>query len=129
MRLYRIAFLAMLFALPAGAGAADLGPGVSYPGPCAAPVYASVPQALDAGVPDQASLNSLRIDVQHRYSHAIELSQSEAIVFNPGSVYTWAEATKLSCGKAIGYLASNEVNALQLNECDCFYRRMVSLMR
>jgi len=123
MRLYHITVLAMLFALPASAGAADLAP---YPAPaaqCPPPVYMAIP-AMDQAHPD-----ALLPEVQNRLSHAIELYQSESVVFNPGPVYTWAAATKLSCGKAIGFLRSREVNALQLNECDCFYRRMVAQLR
>lgn len=127
MKLHRIASLAMLLALPASAGAADLGP---YPGACVAPVYASVPiQGEAVGAPDHASMEILWNDLHRRYFHAIELSQSQAVIFSQSQVYTWAEATKLSCGKAIGYLNSNEVNVLQVNECDCFYRRMVALAR
>ena len=128
MKLHRIASLAMLLALPANAGAADLGP---YPGACVAPVYASVPvqSALPMGAPDHASMEILWNDLHRRYFHAIELSQSQAVIFSQSQLYTWAEATKLSCGKAIGYLNGHEVNVLQVNECDCFHRRMVALSR
>lgn len=129
MKLHRFASLAMLLVLPASAGAADLGP---YAGACFAPVYASVPveSSLPMGAPDHASMEILWNDLHRRYFHAIELSQQrQAVIFNPSQLYTWAEATKLSCGKAIGYLNSHEVNVLQVNECDCFHRRMVALAR
>ena len=121
MTLNRLAFLAMLLVLPASAGAADLGPGAPPPhAQCAAPVYSFVPvlAQTDPGV--------ILVDVENWYEHAIDVSQREDVVYNPSQAYTWAEATKLSCGKAIGFLRSHELNALQLNECDCFYRRMVA---
>jgi hypothetical protein len=113
----------MLLVLPANAGAADLAPGFPPPqlhAQCPAPVYSFVP------VLDQADPGAILLDVETWYAHAIDVSQREDVVFNPSQAYTWAEATKLSCGRAIGFLRSHELNALQLNECDCFYRRMIA---
>lgn len=122
MTLYRFALLAMLLVVPAGAGAADLGAPPQLYSQCPAPVYSAVP------VLDQADPAAVLVDVEQRLNHAIEVSQREAIIFSPSQAYTWAEATKLSCGKAIGFLRSHEMNALQINECDCFHRRMTALL-
>ena len=121
MTLKRLAFLAMLLLLPASAGAADLAPGVPPPhAQCPAPVYSFVP------APGQADPGAILLDVETWFAHSIEVSQRVDVVFSPSQAYTWAEATKLSCGKAIGFLRSHEVNVLQLHECDCFYRRMIA---
>lgn len=119
--LHRLAVLVLV--VPGYAVAADLGAPPALSGQCPAPVYATTL------VLDQADPGAILLDVQHMYSHAIEVSQRQDIIFSPSQAYTWAEATKLSCGKAIGYLRSRELDALQLNECDCFYRRMTAQLR
>ena len=65
--------------------------------------------------------------IDKRYQQAVETSQSEPVTYNRDPLFTWANATKVSCGKVKGYLASNEVNVEQITQCDCFYGIMFYL--
>ena len=51
------------------------------------------------------------------------------MIYSQSQLFTWANETKVSCAKAIGFLKSGEVNGEQISQCDCFYSRMRMLMR
>ena len=73
------------------------------------------------------SRSDLDSEIDKRYQQAVETSQSEPVIYNRDPLFTWANETKVSCGKAKGYLASNEVNVEQITQCDCFYGIMFYL--
>ncbi|MGI9400144.1 MAG: hypothetical protein ACR2O0_02730 [Rhizobiaceae bacterium] len=66
-------------------------------------------------------------EINRRYEEAIAASQAEPVIYSRSQLWNWANETKVSCGKAIGYLASNEINAEQITQCDCFYGVMFYL--
>ena len=66
-------------------------------------------------------------EINRRYEEAVATSQAEPVIYNRSQLWTWANETKVSCGKAIGFLASNEINAEQITQCDCFYGVMFYL--
>lgn len=78
-------------------------------------------QLVDYARPD------LDAEINRRYEEAVATSQAEPVIFSQRHLWTWANETKVSCGKAIGYLASNEVNQEQITQCDCFYGVMFYL--
>ena len=63
----------------------------------------------------------LDAEINKRYEEAVATSEAEPVIYNNKYLWTWANETKVSCGKAISYLASNEVNQEQITQCDCFY--------
>lgn len=66
-------------------------------------------------------------EIDMRYEKAVETAQMEPVINKDSPLYTWANETKVSCGKAIGFLASNEINQEQITQCDCFYGIMYYL--
>ena len=66
-------------------------------------------------------------EINRRYEEAVATSQAEPVISNQRQLWTWANETKVSCGKAIGFLASNEINDEQITQCDCFYGVMFYL--
>ena len=69
----------------------------------------------------------LDAEINRRFEAAVAASESEPVVYSRRQVWTWANETKVSCGKAIGFLASNEINDEQITQCDCFYGVMFYL--
>ena len=106
------AMLMMLLSAP-GADAADIG------SQCFSGNYNS--PLVDYTRPD------LDNEINKRYEEAVSASEAEPVIYSRQHLWTWANETKVSCGKAIGYLASNEVNREQITQCDCFYGIMFYL--
>ena len=69
----------------------------------------------------------LDAEIQKRYDQAVSTSEAEPVIYSRRHLWTWANETKVSCGKAIGFLASNEINEEQITQCDCFYGIMFYL--
>ena len=69
----------------------------------------------------------LDAEIEKRYVQAVATSQSEPVIYSHRHLWTWANETKVSCGKAIGFLASDEINEEQITQCDCFYGIMFYL--
>ncbi len=69
----------------------------------------------------------LDAEISRRYEEAVAASEAEPVIFSRRQLWTWANETKVSCGKAIGYLASDEINSEQITQCDCFYGVMFYL--
>lgn len=69
----------------------------------------------------------LKVEIGRRYDEAVAASEAEPVIYSRRQLWTWANETKVSCGKAIGYLESNEINAEQITQCDCFYGVMFYL--
>ncbi len=67
--------------------------------------------------------------VNQKYDHSLEVSERKSVIYNQSQLFTWASEAKVSCAKAVGFLAHGEANAEQISECDCFYSRMRMLMR
>lgn len=108
-----VASIAMLFATLTAVQAADIG------GQCFSGEYRS--GLVNYPRPD------LDAEIQRRYEQAVEASEAEPVIYNRRHLWTWANETKVSCGKAIGFLASNEINEEQITQCDCFYGIMFYL--
>ena len=66
-------------------------------------------------------------EINTRYERAVKTSETDQVINENTHLWTWANETKVSCGKAIGFLASNEVNQEQITQCDCFYGIMFYL--
>lgn len=79
-----------------------------------------------SGLVNQAP-SDIELEVTRRYDRAVELSQTHSVIYSDRNLWNWANETKVSCGKAIGYLASGEVNAEQITQCDCFHGIMFYL--
>lgn len=122
MRLFLSTIAVMFVLAPVMAAAADLGPGVRPHG------YTVCQPGVPSPILAQPNMVGILAEVHQRYVHAVDVAQRKSVVFSPSQVYTWAEASKLSCGKAIGFLNSSEVNPSQITECDCYHSRMLSLM-
>lgn len=69
----------------------------------------------------------LEVEITRRYDEAVAASEAKPVIHGQHHLWTWANETKVSCGKAIGFLAGNEVNVEQINQCDCFYGVMFYL--
>lgn len=108
-----IAAIAMSLATVSAVQAADIG------GQCFTGEYRS--GLVNYARPD------LDAEVQKRYDQAVSTSEAEPVIYSRRHLWTWANETKVSCGKAIGYLASNEINEEQITQCDCFYGIMFYL--
>lgn len=108
-----IAAIAMSLATVSAVQAADIG------GQCFTGEYRS--GLVNYARPD------LDAEVQKRYDQAVATSEAEPVIYSRRHLWTWANETKVSCGKAIGYLASNEINEEQITQCDCFYGIMFYL--
>lgn len=108
-----VASIAMLFATLTAAQAADIG------GQCFSGEYRS--GLVNYPRPD------LDTEIQRRYEQAVDASEAEPVIHSRRHLWTWANETKVSCGKAIGFLASNEINEEQITQCDCFYGIMFYL--
>jgi len=108
-----VASVAMLFATLTSVQAADIG------GQCFSGEYRS--GLVNYPRPD------LDAEIQRRYEQAVETSEAEPVIYSRRHLWTWANETKVSCGKAIGFLASNEINEEQITQCDCFYGIMFYL--
>lgn len=63
-------------------------------------------------------------EVNRMYDESLDVSMKDSTIYNSSQLFTWASETKVSCAKAIGFLASNEVNDEQISQCDCYYSRM-----
>ena len=113
----KISLLAVAFAMSlatmTAAQAADIG------GQCFTGEYRS--GLVNYARPD------LDAEIQKRYDQAVQTSEAEPVIYSRRHLWTWANETKVSCGKAIGYLASNEINEEQITQCDCFYGIMFYL--
>jgi len=69
----------------------------------------------------------LDVEINRRFEEAVAASEAKPVVYSQRHLWTWANETKVSCGKVIGFLASNEVNVEQITQCDCFYGVMFYL--
>lgn len=108
---------AVLLSMPASA--ADLGPDNGR---------SSCHANGQSSLLDLPNISQIRVEIDKRYSHALDVSMSQRIVFSRRPTYVWAIAAKVSCAKAIGYLKSGEVVADTISNCDCFHKRMTSYM-
>jgi hypothetical protein len=70
------------------------------------------------------SRSEIRDELDKRYFHAVDVASSNRAIYSTEPTFTWANHTKASCGKAIGYLKSGEVNLEMIDRCDCFHDRM-----
>ena len=108
-----IAAIAMTLASLTAVQAADIG------GQCFSGEYRS--GLVNYARPD------LDAEIQKRFDQAVATSEAEPVIYSRNHLWTWANETKVSCGKAIGFLASNEINEEQITQCDCFYGIMFYL--
>jgi len=74
------------------------------------------------------TVGSINVAVTKFYQEALDVSERKSTVVNQSHLYTWSNEAKVSCAKAIGFLKSNEINDAQINQCDCYYRRMKLIM-
>lgn len=113
----KISLIGIAIAMSSAAGstvqAADIG------GQCFSGEYRS--HLVDYPRPD------LDAEIEKRYEQAVATSEAEPVIYSRKHLWTWANETKVSCGKAIGFLASNEINQEQITQCDCFYGIMFYL--
>jgi len=108
-----VAAIGMSLATAAAVQAADIG------GQCFTGEYRS--GLVNYARPD------LDAEIEKRYDQAVQTSESEPVIYSRRHLWTWANETKVSCGKAIGFLKSNEINEEQITQCDCFYGIMFYL--
>jgi hypothetical protein len=69
----------------------------------------------------------LDAEIEKRYETAVMTSEERSVIYRNHPLWTWANETKVSCGKAIGFLKSDEINDEQITQCDCFYGIMFYL--
>ena len=108
---------AMTVVLVAGAAGSSLAADVG--GQCFSGEYRS--DLVNVPRPD------LDAEIERRHAHAVEISQSPQVIASKTNLWTWANETKVSCGKVIGFLATDEINDEQITQCDCFYGVMFYL--
>ncbi len=106
--------VAIGMAVPTGAMAADPVGAVNQ---CVAAENAELMQIDDRLI--------LQEQLDQRFNHSVEVADSEKYISSTRPTFVWASETKVACGKAIGYLKSNTVDAQYINKCECFYDRMV----
>ena len=108
-----------LAAIPVGAIAADLPPEVVYRQCVSSADYVLVPLST---VPE------LRLQIDQKYAHSVEVAARTDVIYSSRPTFIWASEAKVACGKAIGYLKSNTVDAQYIGKCTCFYDRMLSFL-
>lgn len=97
-------------------------------GPLPPAIYA---QCLAAGQSPLLFINDpaqLRVEIDHRYIHSVEVAAAEPIIYSSRPAFTWAHEAKAACGIAIGYLKSGTVDPQFITKCDCFHERMVTYL-
>ena len=62
--------------------------------------------------------------INDMYQRALDVYQRDTTIVSTSTVFTWSSEATVACAKAIGFLKSNDVNAEQISQCDCFYGRM-----
>jgi hypothetical protein len=77
-----------------------------------------------AGLP----FETVRGEIHSRYRGAVAQSEDDRTMFNRSPRILWAFASRYSCGIALGYLATGELNFERLADCECHYARMVSFL-
>lgn len=100
-----------------GAMAADLGPDYTPPRHCIIMQHSPI-----SDLPSRAQIQD---ELDKRYFHAVDVASSPGTIYSTQPTFTWANHAKASCGKAIGFLKSGEVNVEMIDRCDCFHGRMV----
>ena len=73
---------------------------------------------------------TLRQEVAMRYERSVDVFNRTSTVYSKTPLFEWSNQTKIACAKAIGYLRRHfiwgpEINAESIQECECFYDRMV----
>ncbi|WP_046863563.1 hypothetical protein [Microvirga massiliensis] len=111
--------LAALATASSGVRAADLG-GV-VPAPIPAAYCPAVGHSSIASLP---TLGAMQAEVGARYSTAVIESENPRVIFNRAPRLEWAYSARATCGIALGYLSTGEVNVERLRKCECDYARM-----
>ena len=118
MRVLRLLVLAVSLSCSGGAHSADL--------------FGSTCRFVDdAGeLLDYTDVALLRDEVARRYHHALDVSLERTTIYSTSPLFTWANEAKISCAKALGYLRRRlwwrpVVNEETIQQCDCFYARML----
>jgi hypothetical protein len=101
--------------------AADLGGSGAYAGDTCF-------QMRRSPILDLASADQMEVEVEKRYSHALEVSLADTTIANRSPRFAWSNEAKVACGKAIGYFRGREINEEMISKCDCFHGRMLSFM-
>jgi hypothetical protein len=57
---------------------------------------------------------------------AILVAEDEANITSRSQAFNWANETKAACGKAYGYLLTQNRDEDYLMKCECFHQRMQS---
>lgn len=65
-------------------------------------------------------------EVWRNFSIAKAAMAEAGVVGSRRPAFTWANETRIACGKAAGYLKSDFVDEESVTKCDCFYRRFLS---
>ena len=73
----------------------------------------------------------LRDEVVRRYEHARDVSLQPSTLNSTSPLFTWSNEAKISCAKAYGYLRRRlwwrpVVQEETIQQCDCFYSRMLT---
>ena len=111
--------LAALATASSGVRAADLD-GV-VPAPIPAAYCPAVGHSSIAGLP---TLGAMQAEVGARYETAVYESENPRVIFNRSPRLEWAYSARATCGIALGYLSTGEVNVERLRKCECDYARM-----
>jgi len=105
-------------AYPTFAPAADMGRGGTH---CTG--------AYRSSILELSSQQAIVAEVSRRYGEALSASEDPRVISSRSQIYVWANETKVSCAKAIGFLKDSEVNEYQISQCDCYYSRMFTSAR
>jgi hypothetical protein len=62
--------------------------------------------------------------VSERYAVAVQVSETQELIYSARPTFLWASEAKVACGMAIGYFSTREVNEEAISKCGCFFARM-----
>ena len=111
--------LAALAAASGGVRAADLGEVVPAPIPAA-----YCPAIGHSSIASLPTIGAMQDEVGARYSTAVVASENPRVIFNRSTRLEWAYSARVTCGIALGYLSTGEINVERLRKCECDYARM-----
>jgi len=102
-----------------------------------AAIFMSSAQAADLGqcrIAGSSTLFTIESDaaltdeVVRLMNEAVNVADSEQWIISSRPAWVWASEAKVACGKAYGYLRYNVRDEQNLDNCECFYRRMQQYM-
>ena len=65
-------------------------------------------------------------EVWHHFTVAKAAMSEADVIGSRRPAFTWANETRIACGKAAGYLQYDFVDEDSVTNCDCFYQRFLS---